>query len=409
MLIEFTVENYLSCQTACQFNLTARPEARPQPFIARPNNLLKVAVLYGSNASGKSNLWRAWDFMRRLVLTSTFLPWPWPRLAPVPFKLAAHNAEQPSTFNVRFVQQQIVYEYGFMVDGQRVHGEWLYTYPKGRKCLLFERETHWRTNQISTRFGTFWKGERQKLYKLVRPEALLLSVAAQFNSPTANLVWHWFNDLILLSDQHAVATAKLELSPEWVITALTYSKTTLKRLLQQVDPSIQELMIEMAISDAMATAPQGVKQAVNTRVNYRPDTSPVASASPNWETPNQIEINLLHHKVADYETTSPVLLEFAEQAAGTRKYLYLLFPLLFTFRRGGVLIVDDLASQLHPDLVLNLLELCYSPEFNPHNGQLIFTSREQHLLTNPALQREQIWIVEKNTEGATVLRAAMGK
>jgi uncharacterized protein len=395
MLIEFTVENYLSWQSECSFSLVAKRESR-QMHTAKPYNLLKVAVIYGNNASGKSNLLRAWDFMRQLVLTSTVLPLPLPRLLPTPFKLATTTVNQPSTFNVRFLTQQTIYEYGFIVDLVRVHGEWLYTYPKGRKCLLFERETHLRTGEIRTHFGSFWKGEKQKLHKLVRPDALLLSVAAQFNSPTATLVWQWFHNLILLTDNH------LLLTPAWVIAALTYSKTTLKRLLQQADPSIQDLMIEVALTDTTSINAKDVSKNFN---NLNKDLS-LGGRTSDFGAANQVEISLLHRGTDDQDEPKTILLELAEQAAGTKKYLQLLFPLLAVFRRGGVLIVDDLTNQLHSELVMNILQMCYSEEFNAHNAQLIFTSRDCYLLNSPLLQREQIWLVEKNSLGATVLRNA---
>ena len=141
MLIQFSVENYLSFKDKVVFSMLAGKDKEHKEAVAEINEkekYLKSGVIYGANASGKSNLLQALWFMVSYVLTSheKQLNLPTGR---VPFKFDPNTEKLPSSFEVIFIQDQVKYAYGFSATDNEITDEYLYHYPHGRKALVFER------------------------------------------------------------------------------------------------------------------------------------------------------------------------------------------------------------------------------------------------------------------------------
>ena len=94
----------------------------------------------------------------------------------VPFLLDEESAQEPSEFELTFVTEGIRYRYGFVLDNERVLEEWLYAYPKGQAQKWFVRSTD---GEPDWDWGTQFKGEKKKLARLTRPNALFLSGGSQ--------------------------------------------------------------------------------------------------------------------------------------------------------------------------------------------------------------------------------------
>jgi hypothetical protein len=194
MLIEFTVGNYRSFKDPVTFSMVAaRLTARDKTLdennvfpLTDKINLLKSCALYGANASGKSNLVHAFRFMRHFVLNSaTGLRVDQP-IDVDPFRLSTETENEPSSFEMVFIAQGKRYRYGFTVDAQQVHSEWLYR-TKAKETNLFFREGD--DFELSSVFK-----EGKGLSDKTRDNALFLSVVAQFNGEIALTVLRWFRE-----------------------------------------------------------------------------------------------------------------------------------------------------------------------------------------------------------------------
>jgi hypothetical protein len=107
----------------------------------------------------------------------------------------------------------------------------------------------------------------------------------------------------------------------------------------------------------------------------------------------------LMHRVACQELP----FELSEESTGTRTWYSLIGPTLSALKDGQVILIDEIDASLHPRLSARLLELFQDPETNPHGAQLIFTTHDTSLLN--FLNRDEVWLTEKNDGGATTLTA----
>jgi len=146
MLLEFTVKNFLSIKDEVIFSLYASDEIKGHeernliPVVEQ--HILKTAVIYGANASGKSNLIKAMGFMRGVMANSLKLNPEEPIVSTQSypsFQLHSKSAEAPLEMEISFLYQDIYYRYGFALDADKIHREWLYFAPQESESLLYER------------------------------------------------------------------------------------------------------------------------------------------------------------------------------------------------------------------------------------------------------------------------------
>jgi AAA15 family ATPase/GTPase len=194
MLIEFTVANFLSFKERKSLSLQATPiKDHPDspPIITERYKLLKGAIIYGANASGKSNFVKAMSTMKRLVLKS-FEKSSTQELDITPFLLHAGFESKPSLFEVLFLLNDVRYRYGFEVTNTSVKAEWLFEAKKNTEKALFIRE-----NDGIQVFPSFKEGK--DLEEKTRHNTLFLAVVDQFNGTIAKTIMHWFNNFITIS------------------------------------------------------------------------------------------------------------------------------------------------------------------------------------------------------------------
>ena len=144
MLIEFSVENYLSFKDKVTLSMAASRDKSLLQNVTKSAqgtkfDLLKSAAIYGANAAGKSNLIKAMNFSKDFILNSSRESQKDSPIKVTPFKLDAVLHSKPSKFEIIFLQEGVRYFYSFSVDSTRVYEEKLYSYPKNQKRLLFER------------------------------------------------------------------------------------------------------------------------------------------------------------------------------------------------------------------------------------------------------------------------------
>jgi uncharacterized protein len=391
MLIEFRVENRRSIRDEQALTMRAGrvgapddPRPRAVPGHKSGAGVLPVAALYGANASGKSNLLAAFDFMRKAIIASHWLWRPDRGIPRAPFAWGSKSSE-PSLFEVTILQEGTRYQYGFVADDERFLEEWLYAWPAGRKQSWFEREGD------DFKFGEHLRGENRMIAQVTRPNALFVSAAAQLGHQQLDEINRWFwttNTVNVDRQRHGI-----------------YADSDFERWLQQTfngEPSRQiSLSIDstpaadhLAVRDLLRAADVGI---VDIKLKDRvddPDTRPDHQRSSR--------VMVRHQSTADN-----AWLPFHEESHGTQTLFRMAPYLLSALQRGGLLVIDELEASLHPLLALQVVRQFNDPRANPRNAQLVFTTHDTNLLGTelgePVLRRDQIWLTEKDNEGATCL------
>lgn len=188
MLIQFSAKNYLSLKEKVVLSMLASNDTEHSDHLIpsqKKESYLKTAVIYGANASGKSNVLNAFWFMVNYVLTSHEKQLH-KLIDRSPFKFDKTTLEKPSDFEVIFTVDDIRYAYGFSVTDKEVVEEYLYYYPNGRQAIIFERRN---TNEY--RF-TVDVEEQMTLRDRTSANKLYLSVASNWNYKKVVPVFEWF-------------------------------------------------------------------------------------------------------------------------------------------------------------------------------------------------------------------------
>ena len=392
MLIEFHVGNYRSFKDPVTFSMTvAKLRAKNKELdannvfaVTNSISLLKSSVIYGANASGKSNLIKAIAFMRRFVLESAKESQATDPIDVDSFKLHVDTEHQPSNFEVIFFLDGKQYRYGFEADAKRVHSEWLYHVPEKRESNLFVRE-----NDEFSLSRVFREGKGVVEQNLTRPNALFLSVVAQFNGPISKSILEWF-------ENHLNVISGLSDEGYGFFTMNHVEKGILKdeiiSLVKRMDLGISDIKI-VSTSLSEADLPEELKQHMKSLSRKRGE-----------DDPNLLSVNTLHKKYGNRSVPASVIFNLDDnESEGTKKLFYLSGPLLHTLQSGEVLIVDELDARLHPLITHAIIQLFHSKKTNPKNAQLIFATHDTNLLSNEFFRRDQIWFTEKDRYGATDL------
>jgi hypothetical protein len=371
MLLRFRVANHLSLRDEQQLSfVTDKPgegNARATGVMCegRPLYALPVVGLYGGNASGKSNVLRAMDFMRTAVLDSHA---EWAKGEGVPRRPFAFDpacAAEPSFFEIDLLlgDPPVRYTYGFTVSDRRVESEWLYAYPGTRRHA--RQVWFFRDASAKTPFefpADHLKGPKATLARLTRDNALFLSTAAANNQKQLAAVQRWFADNFWLVSPERGRRARENYTRRQIPGPY---KERIEELLRHADLGIEG--IEVVPRD-----------------------------------PDPPEVRFVHGNGAFRAT-----LDFADESLGTRTWFAMLGPALLALDRGAVLLVDELDASLHPAISAEVIRLFGDPEANPRNAQLAFTSHDTTLFSDlpggRPLGRMQVWLTEKDDDGATEL------
>lgn len=380
MLLEFTVGNYLSIKNKTTLSLFATPikeHTVTNIFSTERYELLKGAVIYGANASGKSNFIKAMSTMRRLVLQS-FEQSSADDLDIIPFLLNTETEKKPSFFEAVFMVENIRYRYGFEVDNYTINAEWLFEAQKQTEKPLFIRE-HDGIEVMSRSFP-----EGKDLEERTRDNALFLAVVDQFNGKIAKKIMKWFNNFITISGlKHegykGVTFGMLENQQ---------TQNTLLDFYKKLDLGFDDLAISKKPFDHKelpSDLPEGLVKQLLT----------------DFEGAFKIDIKTIHTKY-DAKNKAVGQIEFdmrSQESSGTNKLFNISGPVFDVLNDGGLLVVDELDASLHPLLTLAITKLFNSKEFNRNNAQLIFATHDTNLLNYGNYRRDQIYFVEKNKYG----------
>ncbi len=388
MLIQFSVRNFRTFKDKATLSLIASnydKETRETENISDSNRfnlrILKSAVVYGANASGKSKFIEALMFMKRFATNSSKESQKGEEILVEPFKLNSETEEQPSEFEVIFIFNNEIYRYGFEVDKSQVVSEWLFHKPKTKEIELFYRDFQ----KFETHSRNFQKGTTLVKEDLVRNNALLLSVAAQFNDATCENIIEWFKGLKTISGLKEEGYQGYTMGK----TKDPMHKKRILKLLKAADLGIQDIKLEMLdITKLPKDMPKELREMILRKTKEE-----------NAEFFSDI---ITTHKKFDASKKHIGNINFSlddDESFGTRKFFALTGPVLDAIENGYTLVVDELDSKLHPNLVCKIVSLFNSKKLNPKNAQLIFNTHDTNLLSSGLFRKDQVWFTEKDKYG----------
>jgi len=386
MLIEFSISNYRSFREKQTFSMVAAPRLKKGDNVFKPvvkgekiPDLLKVAAIYGPNASGKSNLIKAFGVVSDIAKRQ---PSAQPTLLPVsPFRFDPQLADQPSRIELHFVFAELRYQFELALTQQRIVEERLVAFPKGKETLLYERR-HLSSGDEYT-FGQL-EGEKD-LHELWKkstgPQVLFLAQAVANSSEELKqlrepLTWLQKGFLIVSGNMEGYANASQELAE-----IPSYAEE-ISSFLQDVDVPVTNIHFNQIESNSGKPGLLGLSSLANAEAKSK---------------------TVLTHKTALGEAE----FDFEEESEGTKNLIGFWLPWslhgLSSFAKAnGTLMIDELDSSLHPEIVVSLVTKHIRSDAPT---QLIFTTHDTHLMDAKLLRRDQFWLTERDANGATQLRS----
>lgn len=366
MLIRFTVENYLSFNELIDFNMIASAEERHNHHILQGQaaddiDLLKTSIIYGANASGKSNLIKAMSFAQNFIVNGLAKN---QTIDAKPFKLDSSCYKKPSRFEFEFSYQEKQYAYGFAVDKNQVHEEWLFEMGHEIEKPIFERVK----NSISFHFEhelfvNLAEEEKQRISyeaKSTRTNLLFLTNCQERNIQSLESIYQWFAEILIIvftNSKHQALTSLAKLNIDFF-----------NKVIKLFNFGIDKIQIEEFKDKKSGDL---VSKLITVRKN---------------------------------KTGNDVRFDISEESEGTQRFMEFI-PMIIGLSKDKVFVIDEIERSLHTLLIRKLFELLLQHElFDSAQSQLIASTHEVNLLDIKNLfRKDEIWFMEKNQNGESVL------
>ncbi len=380
MLLQFNFRNYKSFRDNVSLDLKATKisEHSDQVVSLANNKILRVAVIYGANASGKSNVYDAFDYMTYYVLNSfkfggeneAKASKEAEQIEVTPFMFDINSRETKSTFEVIFIDQTDespkMYQYGFSLKETEVLEEWLNCKTKtGRE---FKKIFYRKKDRLE--FEGIPQKSKENITIALEKETLVVSLGARLKIPKLKEIRDWFfkNEIIDFSNPVESFFRSSRIPADFASNIEVQNKVV--KFFESFDDSIKGFEVEKLIADT--DKGEGERYHISTK-----------------------------HKIIGSDKM--VLIPFQNESQGTLEMFSLYPSIQEVLENGSVLFVDELNTKLHPLLVRNIIHTFLNPEINKKNAQLIFTTHDVWQMENDLLRRDEIWFTEKDSNGVSKL------
>lgn len=378
VLLRFGMENHTCFREPAELSFVSTAQADTPSFRLpnphAPHGVLPVLGIWGANASGKSNLLRALITLRNHVRDSFVGHHPDDPLPWRPFAMRAGTDAAPTRLDLDVMVDDVRHHYGLRLRAAGFLEEWLFAWPSGRKQVLFHRNHDERDPWY---FGPNLGGQRRHIARATRPNSLFLSAAAQYNHE--------------------------QLTP--LYNAITQGIRTERRIeprgfpLFEASSPVLEPRLQPAVLGFLRAADLGI---VGMRSRELSSKVIVEQLQP----PQSIGLRLfelrLRHGTADDEASWELPPD--QESRGTQVLLRRIEDFLEVLGQGGVLLLDELDTSLHPDLCAQLVGFFCDPAINRQGAQLLFTTHDRSLLAT--LRRDEVVLIDKAPDGSSTLRTA---
>lgn len=382
MLVQFNFKNFKSFRDEVSLDMSATKITEHEEHVVDIANdkLLKVAAIYGANASGKSNVYAAFEYMSYYVEESfNFGEDGGSRrregsdyLKVAPFLFDGNSQEEETTFEVFYIDNSEdsgkTYQYGFALKKDEVVEEWLYS--KAKTARGKYRTIFYRKKGEDLEMNGFSKSHVENIKASLNKETLIVSLGSRLRITKLKKVRDWFlnNEIIDFGDP-AENFFRSRVIPDGFVDSREV-QGNVARYFASFDEAIEDFYVEELSQE----------DEKDTGKHYRIDAI---------------------HKMADSEKRVSIPLK--QESSGTLKMFALYPSLKEVLDKGTILFIDELNARLHPLLVRNIILTFLSPEINTQNAQLIFTAHDIWQFSNELLRRDEIWMVDKKRDGVSEL------
>ena len=379
MLIQFTVENFLSIRDKVYLSLEPSKDSEHlENLITKGDyNAVTSAAIYGANASGKTSLFKAITIALIMLRNSNNIQVT-DRLPVIPFKFDSESKNKPTSFEFTFIaSDDKKYIYGFSATAEKIVEEYLYCYNSAKPTLIFDlREGE------EPKYNRAYKGKLETAYQMNTPNKLFLATATTWNVECTKIPFEWLAEYIdtftEVMDLSGVAIEKYRTDENRQYIDFT------KDLLKQADINISS--IEVDAKEVVGGAVLPIQIMVQGKM-----------IPPNEGKRYEVEITTGHTIVDENGTQKEYSLKLQEESLGTQ-LLFFYGPLLKdAFEKGKTLILDEIDKSMHPSLVKFIMNLFRDPDINKAGAQLIVTTHETGILTLDMFRRDQIYFTEKDS------------
>ena len=375
MVLEIRLSNFFSIKDEIVLDLRAgkskskKAQAlQTNSFAYKDEQILKSVAIYGANASGKSNIVKAIRFCCSMVFFShnhnendsfTFYP----------FKFKGYS-NKPSKFFIRFVMNEIEYEYSFSLTRNEIIAEELYFYPNGRRAKIFSRdETQGKAKNSIYKFGGVIKKPMDVAENTSR-KTLYISRASQMDREIAKNIFNFFNSTFILN--------YLNHNIQFIENLYRDNRDALLEALKIADSDIVNISLQK-------TAQQGKNINIDVIKNQ---------ASLQDTIMEQLHFYTFH------KANDQVRFNLAEdESAGTQALFFIMLSIIDVVKNNKILLIDEIESSLHSKIVEYIVNLFHVS----HSAQIIYTTHNTSLLNLKKLRKDQVYFVNKRKDGSSDL------
>jgi len=365
MLIRFSFKNFKSFKDENVLDMEATSLKEHEYNVVKTDqiNLLKVAAIYGANASGKTNVLQAFDYMKKRILVSDDSKKNSPMDEDNVYSFMINN--EPISLEVEILaENNKIYKYGFDVLKDSIVSEWLYIKKINKFYSIFEREK----NNVTMKSNNKISGLAN-----IDERTLFLNIYSKIDKDNEdfNNVYDWFVNANYLDLGNPRFEDFINTRISLKILSDEKYKKELLRFIKTFDSGIE----------GIKTTPNSLEEVQN---NNR-----------------VVKVELIHRGENNELKALPLELE----SNGTRKMFHLFDYFMDALRNGMVLFIDELDAKLHPLLTRYIINLFHNSETNIGNGQLIYSTHDTVNLNKETFRRDEIWFTEKNRDGVSEMYA----
>lgn len=400
MLIRFNVENFLSFNEKTEFSLIANKERRLPSHIVKGDgiNILKSSVIYGANASGKSNLVKAIDFSRKVITKGI------EKLNPVNchFRLKKDNLNKPSIFNYEIKSGDKYYSYGFaaQLNELKIIEEWLYEIGNNKEKKIFERVLN-DLGKHEIEIGIQLSPKAKKRFDVYK-EDFQNSDSLLFLSEMNRKSIDDFPEVVGFIDVYNWFDKKLTvLKPDSKFAGLNFigddneMSKTFNSFLNVFQTGINNVTSEEIDLDSF-DIPKKIKEDLTKNIEKAKAiifeiNGITYSLKKNENNEYKIKKIGLEHLT---DEGNSIVFDIEDESDGTQRLFDFIPAIHELSKTDSIFIIDELDRSLHSKLTFGIFEL-FLKLTESNESQLIATSHESLLLDLELLRRDEIWFVEK--------------
>lgn len=416
MLVEFSVENLLSFKDRSSFSMVAGKERLKKNHVNEPFNkisTLKLATLFGANASGKSNIIKAIDLGKRLVTKEVDLT------SKMANKFRLVEIPNPiSTLEYKIHHNGYMYIYGFSFDNLKFTEEWLYLLKSkdGKVEQIFDRK--FEDMKPNIELGNMFDNENlmtKNLFESYKEDSLLISLIDQFNFTNESIglkhmqnIYDWFSNSLTI----IYPTSKAKEGLQHELNRNSDFREVFAKFLNALDTGIDKIDFKEIKKENLPFPDQFLDKVISSLLKKGSEKNTASISDPikgELVLVNKEEDEIKFYKLITQRkvdgTDKFIDFDTADEESDGTKRLFDLIPIILSTMQGGnVVIVDEIERSLHPNLVHALIKF-YINFSEDIYSQMILATHESALLDQELLRRDEIWFISKAKNGASSLHS----